>query len=129
MNLGAYFENIKGTGILSTSDSEGNVDAAIYARPYVIDEQTIALSMMERLSYLNIKSNPKACYMFIEKTEGFKGLRMYLTMTSEETDQEKIKEIKKMHSINYKPDERRHLVYFRVENTWPLVGGKPDVKT
>jgi hypothetical protein len=126
MNLNTYFENIKGTGILATCDSDGNVDAAIYARPYVIDEQTIAFSMMERLSYLNIKSNPKACYMFIEKTEGFRGFRIYLTMTGEETDEEKIKEIKKMHSVNYQPDERRHLVYFRVENTWPLVGDKAD---
>jgi hypothetical protein len=128
MNLAEYFENIKGTGILSTSDSEGNVDAAIYTKPYTIDEQTIAFSMMEHLSYMNIKSNPKACYMFIEKTEGFKGLRIYLTMTGEETDEQKIREIKQMHSINYKPDERRHLVYFRVENTWPLVGNKADVR-
>ncbi len=126
MNIATYFENIKGTGILATSDSEGNVDAAIYARPYVIDEQTIALSMMERLSYMNIKSNPKACYMFIEKTEGFKGLRMYLTMTGEETDEQKVRQIKEAHSVNYKPDDQRHLVYFRIENTWPLVGDKAD---
>ncbi len=128
MNLAAYFENIKGTGILSTSDSEGNVDAAIYTKPYIIDEQTIAFSMMEHLSYMNIKSNPKACYMFIEKTEGFKGLRMYLTMAGEEADEQRIREIKQMHSINYKPDEQKHLVYFRVENTWPLVGNKADVR-
>ena len=126
MNLATYFENVKGTGILATCDYEGNVDAAIYARPYLIDEQTIALSMMERLSYMNIKSNPKACYMFVEKTEGFKGLRMYLTMAGEENDQQRIREIKKMHSVNYKPDDRRHLVYFRIENTWPLVGDKAD---
>ncbi len=41
MNLGEYFATVKGTGILATSDSRGNVDIAIYARPYFIDEKTI----------------------------------------------------------------------------------------
>ena len=54
MNLAAYFENVKGTGILAACDSEGNVNAAIYARPYVIDGQTIAFSMMEHLTFSNI---------------------------------------------------------------------------
>ena len=69
MNLDSYFENVKGVGVLATSDEKGKADAAIYARPYVIDEKIIAFSMMEHKSYKNIKSNPKACFMFIEKGE------------------------------------------------------------
>ena len=34
-----YFEKVKGTGILATSSSDGDVDLAIYARPYVIDNR------------------------------------------------------------------------------------------
>ena len=125
MNLAAYFENIKGTGILATSDSNGNVNAAIYARPYVISEQTIAFSIMEHLTFSNIQSNPKACYMFIEKGEGYKGIRLYLTTQSEETDAEKIKELKKRQNLlDFKPDGRKHLIYFTVNGTLPLVGDK-----
>ena len=90
MNLGEYFATIQGTGILATSDADGNVDIAIYARPYMIDEKTIVFSMLDRLSFKNVKSNHKAAYMFIEQGEGHVGKRLYLTMRRRErpgTDQ------------------------------------------
>jgi predicted nucleotide-binding protein (sugar kinase/HSP70/actin superfamily) len=65
MNLSEYFKDVKGKGVLATSDSNGNVDIAIYSRPYIIDENKIAFSMLERLSYSNVQSNPKAAYLFI----------------------------------------------------------------
>ena len=58
MNLSDYFKDAKGTGVLATSDAEGNVDIAIYSRPYIIEEKKVAFSMLERLSYANIQSNP-----------------------------------------------------------------------
>jgi len=131
MDLAAYFENVKGTGILATSDSEGNVDAAVYARPYVIDQQTVAFSMLERMTYLNIQSNPKACFIFIEKGEGYKGYRLYLAKQREETDPVKIKELKRKHNlVNLNPDEDKHLVYFKVDGVRPLIGGgnQPDAR-
>ena len=82
MSLADYFENTKGLGVLATSDSDGNVDIAIYSRPYVIDETTIAFSMLERLSYANIQSNPRAAYLFMERGEGYVGKRLYLTKTA-----------------------------------------------
>ena len=123
MDLVAYFENIKGTGILATSDSEGNVDAAVYARPYVIDQQTVAFSMLERMTYSNIQSNPQACFIFIEKGEGYKGYRLYLAKQREETNPAKIKELKRKHNlIDLNPDEDKHLVYFKVDEIRPLIG-------
>jgi len=83
-----------GDGVLDTSDAAGNVDAAIYSRPYVIDKDTLAFSMLERRSFANVQSNPKAAYMFIEAGEGHKGVRLYLTMSGEETDPDKIEKIK-----------------------------------
>lgn len=125
MSLADYFETIKGTGVLATSDSEGNVDIAIYSRPYIIDETTVAFSMLERLSFKNVQSNPKAAYMFIEQGEGYAGRRLYLTMTGEEKDPERIKEIKQMHSKSHRtPDVVRHLVYFTVGKIRALVGDK-----
>jgi len=124
MSLSEYFENAKGTGILATSDSDGNVNTAIYSRPYMIDDDTVAFSMLERRSYANIVSNPKAAYMFIERGEGYSGKRLYLTMTGEEKDAEKVKAIKKQHERAKDDDGKvRHLMYFTVDGTRPLVGG------
>jgi len=129
VDLANYFENTNGTGVLATSDLEGNVDAAIYARPYVIDEKTIAFSMLERLSYTNIQANPKAAYLFIERGEGYTGKRLYLTKTREETDPERIKELKKKHSKIFSPDQiNRHIVYFKVEKIRVLVGDKEEAE-
>jgi len=125
MSLAEYFENIKGLGVLATSDCEGNVDIAVYSRPYIIDEKTIAFSMLEKLSYSNIQSNPKAAYMFVEQGEGYAGKRLHLTKTGEEKDPERIKEIKQQHTKTRETDEKaRHLIYFTVDKIRPLVGDK-----
>ena len=125
MSLAEYFENIKGLGVLATSDADGNVDIAVYSRPYIIDEKTIAFSMLERLSYSNIQSNPKAAYMFVEQGEGYAGKRLHLTKTGEEKDPERIKAIKQQHKKTREPDEKvRHLIYFTVDKVRPLVNDK-----
>ena len=123
MSLTEYFKNIKGLGALATSDADGKVDIAVYSRPYIIDEKTIAFSMLERLSYSNVQSNPKAAYMFAEQGEGYAGKRLHLTKTGEEKDPERIKEIKQQHTKTREPDEKvRHLIYFTVDKIRPLVG-------
>ncbi len=123
MDLRDYFKSAKGIGILPTSDASGTVDAAIYARPCIIDDDTIAFSMLDRLSYANIRSNPHAAYMFLEGTDGYAGKRLYLTKVREETDSDRIKALKKKHSKIFKPDEiNRHLVYFTIDKIRPLVG-------
>ncbi len=127
MNLSDYFKDAKGTGVLATSDAEGNVDIAIYSRPYIIEEKKVAFSMLERLSYANVQSNPKAAYMFIEQGKGYNGTRLYLTKIGEEKDPERIIEIKKQHSKTYSPEEtHKHLVYFRIDKSRPLIGDKTE---
>jgi len=123
MSLAEYFEEIKGLGVLATSDSDGNVDIAVYSRPYIIDENTIAFSMLEKLSHSNIQANPKAAYMFVEDGPGYKGKRLHLTKTGEENDEERIKQIRQQHSKAKNYDEKvRHLIYFTVDKIRPLVG-------
>jgi hypothetical protein len=125
MSLADYFKSTKGLGVLATSDSDGNVDVAIYSRPYVIDDKTIAFSMLERLSYSNLQSNPRAAYMFVEQGEGYAGKRLHLTSTGEEKDPERIKAIRQQHVRTRKQDEKtRHMVYFTVDKIRPLVGDK-----
>jgi hypothetical protein len=125
MSLAEYFENNKGLGVLATSDSDGNVDIAVYSRPYIIDEKTIAFSMLEKRSYSNIQSNPRAAYMFVEQGEGYAGKRLHLTKTGEEKDKERIKQIRQQHSKAKDYDDKvRHLIYFAVDKIRPLVGDK-----
>ncbi|MHC4362698.1 MAG: pyridoxamine 5'-phosphate oxidase family protein, partial [Planctomycetota bacterium] len=86
MDLSDYFENTQGLGVLATADSAGKVDAAIYARPHVTDENTVAFIMREHLTHQNLQSNPNAAYLFVEKGAGYVGKRFYLTKLREETD-------------------------------------------
>ena len=124
MSLAEYFETIKGTGILATSDSDGNVDLAVYSRPYVIDENKVAFSMLDRTSFSNLGSNPKAAYMYIEQGEGYSGKRLYLIKTGEETNQQRIEEIKSKRPRKHPgtADVAKHFVYFEIEKVRPLVG-------
>lgn len=119
MSLKELFENTKGTGILATADSTGNVDIALYAKPFVINEKTIAFIMLNKLSYSNLQSNPKAAYMFLQ--EGYQGKRLYLKKVKEEKDQSKINEM-----LRHKYDDpevlekEKALVYFEVEKEVPI---------
>jgi len=121
MELKEYFENSEGNGILSTADGNGKVDAAIYSRPHIMDDGTIALIMRDRLTHLNLQSNPQACYLFIEKGPGYKGKRLFLTKVREEQDSELLQSLQRRQYINEK-DEAKFLVFFKIDKELPLVG-------
>lgn len=124
MDLRKYFADAKGIGILGTADADGKVDLAIYAKPIVVDGNTIALVMRERLSHQNIRNNPNAAYMFIEEPDDNRGLRMYLTMIREETNSSIVEKIIEEHpEICPEPDEaNKYLVHFKVDRVRELVG-------
>ena len=126
MELKAYFENTEGYGILSTADSAGKVDAAIYSRPHFMDDGTIALIMRDRLTHHNLQSNSHACYMFIEKGPGYKGKRFFLTKVREEQDSELLQNLRRRQYINEK-DEAKFLVFFKIDKELPLVG--PEIRS
>lgn len=124
MQLRDYFENVKGVGVLSTADSEGKVDSAIYARPHVMDDGSLAVIMRDRLSHHNLQSNPRAAYLFLENGPGYKGKRLFLKKTHEEKNDERIKELRRRcyaeeDSLN---QEAVYLVFFEIEQELPLIG-------
>ena len=121
MELQQYFEDTEGTGVLATADSEGKVDAAIYARPHFQENGTIALIMRDRLTHHNLQSNPHACFLFIEKGPGYKGRRLFLNKTGEEEDSELINSLRHRQYLNEK-DEAKFVVFFKVEKELPLIG-------
>ncbi|HUU51132.1 MAG TPA: pyridoxamine 5'-phosphate oxidase family protein [Nitrospinota bacterium] len=124
MKLSEYFENKKGLGVIATADSDGRVDAAVYARPHFIDEETIAFIMLERLTHKNLQSNPHAAYLFMEGGDKYIGKRLYLTKIREEKNSEFIDTLRRRKDYKEYKDTTRYLVYFRIDKVLPLVGDK-----
>jgi hypothetical protein len=126
MDLKDYFENTRGRGVLATADSEGKVDAAVYARPHVMDQETVAFIMRDRLTHHNLQSNPHAAYLFMEQGERYVGKRLFLTKTREEQDTELAYQLRRR---KY-PDEKKgplFLVFFHVDKVLPLIGPGEEV--
>ena len=124
MNLNDYFEKKAGIGVLATAGQGGEVGTAIYARPHVLDDNSLAFIMRERLAYANLQVNGHANYMFIEQGGGFKGVRLFLEKEEEIVDQELIAAMTRRHLA---PEEDKakgpkHLMRFRVVKVLPLVG-------
>jgi hypothetical protein len=120
MDMKDYFEKTSGLGVLATADSEGKVDVAIYSRPHVMDEETVAFIMPDRLSHHNLQSNPHAAYLFKEEGPKYVGKRLFLTKIKEEKDTELLRSLRRK---SYEDDkEGRYLVYFKVNKVLPLVG-------
>ena len=124
MNISEYFQTAKGRGVIATADSSGKVDVAIYAVPHVIDDQTVAFIMVDKLTHANLQSNPHAAYLFTEEEEKFKGLRLFLTKTKEEKDPQKVDAIRRREYPHLKGKE--FLVYFRVDKALPLIGASAE---
>lgn len=121
MKLKEYFENTKGIGILATADSDGKVDAAVYARPNIMEDGSLAFIMRDRLTHHNLQSNSHATYVFIEHGPGYKGKRFYLTKVREEQDTELLESLRKRQYIDER-EESKFLVFFKVIRELPLIG-------
>jgi len=122
MKLEEYFENSKGVGVLSTADATGKVNAAIYGRPHVMDDQTVAFIAGDRLTHANLQANPSAVYLF--KEEGaYEGKRLYLTKIREERDSPLIDEIRRRkYKESHGQSESKYLIFFNVDRVLPLIG-------
>ena len=121
MTIKEYFDTTKGLGILSTADSDGKVDAAIYARPHFMEDGTLAFIMRDRLSHHNLQSNPHAVYLFKEEGSGYRGKRLYLTKVREDQNAELLQSLKRR-KTEYSNSEERFIVFFKLEKNIPLVG-------
>ncbi|MDD5207370.1 MAG: pyridoxamine 5'-phosphate oxidase family protein [Desulfobacterales bacterium] len=132
MDLNEYFENTKGRGVLATADSEGRVDAAVYSRPKVLDEENVAFIMRDRLTHANLQSNPHAAYLFMEEgSGGYKGVRLFLTKTAEEQDTDRLFEMRRRdHNELRETREERgplFLVSFKIDKVLPLTGKRFEI--
>jgi len=122
MSLREYFDTTKGVGVLSTADSDGKVDSAIYARPHFFDDGTMAFIMRDRLSHYNLQSNPHATYLYKEDGSGYKGKRLFMSKLREERNTELLKSLRRR-KVDYGNGEDRFLEFFKLDKELPLVGG------
>jgi hypothetical protein len=122
MNMKTYFEETQGTGVLSTADDGGRVNAAIYSRPHVMDDGALAFVMRDRLSHANLTVNPHASYLFREEGPGYKGIRLHLSKIREESGTPLVKELCRRCRIEDNPDAVRYLVFFKIDKELPLIG-------
>jgi len=127
LNLKEYFEAAKGIGVLATADGEGRVDTAIYAKPHMMEKETVAFIMADRLTHHHLQSNNNASYLFKEDGAGYKGIRLFLTKLREEKDSEFLYSIRSKRYAGGKEEGKpRFLVFFRVDKILPLVGAGRD---
>lgn len=124
MDLAEYFASVKGTGVLSTADREGRVDAAIYARPHILADGTIAMIMRERLTHHNLQQNPYAAYLFWESGPGYRGVRLFLKKLREDDNPELLQEMTRrcLSPVEDQARGPKFIVYFQLENMLPLIG-------
>jgi hypothetical protein len=126
MKISDYFANVRGHGILATANDKGEVNAAVYSKPYFIDENTAVFIMAERLTYENIKINPSAIYLFIESTEEWTGKRLYLKKLKEEQDEQMLSKICQLCDYSHYDVGNRYVAYFNIEKVLPLLGSNPE---
>ena len=123
MDWKAYFEKTGGKGYLATASRSGEVDIAVYSRPHVMEDGTLAFGMTDRLTHANLQENPNAAYAFNAK--GFEGARLYLERVREETEGPLLEEIRRRADEVVCPgtgDQIKYVVYFRLKKDLPLVG-------
>jgi len=129
MKLKDYFEKTKGTGVLATADAQGKVDAAIYARPHILEDGSFAFIMLDRLTHKNLQTNPHATFLFMEKGEGYKGVRLFLKKLREDTDPELIESLSRRCLSPDQIQGPKFLVIFRLEKYLNLLGaGIPELE-
>ena len=127
MELQEYFENVKGLGVLSTADSQGVVDAAVYAKPHFMEDGSVAFIMADRLTHHNLQTNSHAAYLFKENGPGYQGKRLFLTKSREEQDSDLLYSLRSKRYSTLKEDSKtRFLVFFNVDKVIPLIGAGED---
>ena len=83
--------------LISTANSKGDVNVAVYGSPRMIDENTVVLAVRGNRTYRYLSENPKASIIVVEPgeiTHSSKAVRVYLELISIETEGPLLKEFK-----------------------------------
>jgi hypothetical protein len=72
-------------GALATANKNGDINAAVFGSPRMIDEDTVIMAIGDNRSFQYLQENPKASFIVIEPGESptdWKGVRLYLELDS-----------------------------------------------
>ena len=92
-----FEESVNVVGALATSDTEGNVNCAVFRLPQLIDDKTVVIVMSECRTFKNLQGNPRAAFLLAEPSDDpwvWKGVRIYLKVRSIETSGEMLERSK-----------------------------------
>lgn len=123
MNLNDLFQQ-QGLGVMATASKDGTVNTAVYARPRVIDEQTMVWGMTNGRTYRNIVENPQASFLFKVAGPGFSGVRLGLELIKTEESGPMLAQIKENADATVGPGTGAavtHAAWFTVTEVRPLI--------
>jgi hypothetical protein len=112
-----------GRGVIATASKDGEVNTAVYALPHVVDAETVAWGMTDGRTWNNVRQNPHAAYVYFAPGEGFRGARLTLSLLRTEDSGEMLARIRQRTAATSpaNPEAVRHVAYFKVDETRPLV--------
>lgn len=123
MELTNLFERY-GIGVMATAGADGSVNTAVYARPHIVDENTLVWGMTDGRTFRNIMENPSASFLFKTSDQGFTGIRLYLKKVRTEEEGEMLTMIRRHTDEVVGPgagDAITHAVVFAIAEMRPLV--------
>lgn len=123
MNLIELFQQ-PGLGVMATASKDGCINMAVYARPHVMDEQTLVWGMTDGRTYRNISDNPHASFLFKTSGPGFSGVRLALELVRTEESGPMLDKIRVNADATAGPGTGTavtHAAWFTVTEVRPLV--------
>jgi hypothetical protein len=126
-DLMKLFNKYPRIGALATSNKTGDVNAAIFGSPRMVDENTVVMGIGENRSFRNLQRNPKAVFIVMEPgatVKDWKGTRVYLEAIDMETEGGFYDEIKQSiaHAVGQDAAEMIHAaIRFKITEVRPLV--------
>jgi len=123
MDLNELFRQ-QGLGVMATASKDGCVNTAVYARPHIIDEQTMVWGMTDGRTYRNITENPQASFLFKASGPGFSGARLVLVLVKTEDSGPVVSKIRENAEVTVGPGTGAavtHAAWFTVAEVRPLI--------
>jgi hypothetical protein len=118
-------------GALATANENGDVNAAVFGSPRMIDEDTVIMAIGDNRSFKNLQENPKASFIVVEPGTSpttWKGARLYLEVDSFERYGEVLdsfrENIRKV-AGNRSADAIVAAIRFKVVDVRPLIAPGP----
>ena len=113
-----------GSGVIATSDSKCVPNMAIFARPNLIDNNTVAWGMTEGRTYRNLKENPNAAFLYMEPGGSYTGVRLGLKLKEIKESGELLEQIKSKTAriVGQRgADAVKYVAFFEVTEIRPLI--------